>query len=210
MVPLDDKIITILVNKDYPLDENFIPDNLVIMDQNENNFHNFFDPSLKPTLSKKILPYFYQMQKAAAEKGLYLAVGSGFRSYNYQQKIYAKLLEKKGLEYVKKYVAPPGASEHQTGLAFDVSCFRNGTFFEDLTDDDEEIKWLKKNSYKYGFILRYPKEKEKITGYDYEPWHFRFVGENLAFYLYQNNLTLEEYYLTLKDQQNIVKSLSLW
>ena len=102
--------------------------------------------------------------------------------------------EKYGLERTEKYVAPPGASEHQSGLAIDVSCFRDGVFCDVLNDEDPEIVWLHQHCYEYGFILRYPKGKEDITGYAYERWHFRYVGKELAKTLHDNGLTLEEYY----------------
>lgn len=209
MVPIIDDEITMLVNKDNLLDEFYVPQDLVLMDHNENNFHNYFNPNLKPMLSQKVLPYFYRMLNDAKKDEIYLAIGSGYRSYKYQEQIWHSWVEKKGLEYTQKYVAPPGASEHQTGLAFDIACFRKGIFFDELEDTDEEINWLKENAYKYGFILRYPKGKENITGYSYEPWHYRYVGRELATYLSQNNLTLEEYYLSLKSSTDIAKKISL-
>ena len=96
-------------------------------------------------------------------------------------------------------MAIPGSSEHQTGLAFDVAFIRNNEYSLIALETDPEIKWLLKNAYKYGFILRYPKDKENITGYSYEPWHYRFVGIKLAKMLYKNNLTLEEYYKKINN-----------
>ena len=78
------------------------------------------------------------------------------------------------------------------GIAFPAS-FRNGKYFENKEEDEKEIVWMMNNCYKYGFILRYPKEKEEITGFNYEPWHYRFVGKELAKYLTENHLTMEEY-----------------
>ena len=93
-----------------------------------------------------------------------------------------------------KLVALPGTSEHQTGLAVDFAYYENGIYNDDVKEDDEEAIWLKNNCWKYGFILRYPKGKEHITGYKFEPWHFRFVGPKLAKKIYEENITLEEYY----------------
>ena len=92
----------------------------------------------------------------------------------------------------------PGHSEHQTGYAVDMASYRNGVFFEDLNPVEKE--WLRENAYKYGFILRYPQGKEEITGFDYEPWHYRYVGNDIAALLYNNGewLTLEEYHKELK------------
>ena len=93
-----------------------------------------------------------------------------------------------------KLVALPGTSEHQTGLAVDFAYYENGIYNDDVKEDDKEAIWLKNNCWKYGFILRYPKGKEHITGYKFEPWHFRFVGPKLAKKIYEENITLEEYY----------------
>ena len=90
------------------------------------------------------------------------------------------------------YVAPPGTSEHQTGLAIDFASFQDGKYQEALTE--KEIEWLQNNAHRFGFILRYPKGKESITGYNYEPWHYRYVGD-LSYILYNFDITLEEYYL---------------
>lgn len=125
--------------------------------------------------------------------GLPLIVDSGYRSYNYQQVVLNALIKEKGGE-AYKLVALPGTSEHQTGLAVDFAYYENGIYNDDVKEDDEEAIWLKNNCWKYGFILRYPKGKEHITGYKFEPWHFRFVGPKLAKKIYEENITLEEYY----------------
>lgn len=184
----------ILINKENKLDKNFVPDDLVATDNNENNFHNYKDPTLKPMISKAVLPYFLLMQQAALKKGFNIIVDSGYRSYDYQQVIWDKNVLEKGLDYAEKYVMLPGASEHQTGLAFDIAYIRNGKYTDDVTVEDEEYKWLINNAHLFGFILRYPKGKEEITKINFEPWHFRFVGVELATYIHENNLTLEEYH----------------
>ena len=143
------------------------------------------------------------MKQDALKKGINLMVGSGYRSYDYQQVIWDHYVESKGLEEAKKFVAIPGSSEHQTGLAFDVAFIRNNEYSLIALETDPEIKWLLKNAYKYGFILRYPKDKENITGYSYEPWHYRFVGIKLAKMLYKNNLTLEEYYKKINTEMEV-------
>ena len=87
----------------------------------------------------------------------------------------------------------PGSSEHQTGLAIDICVYRdNNCYIEHDIDEMDEIKWIHQNAHKYGFILRYPSDKEDITGYNYESWHLRYVG-NIARYLYINKLTMEDY-----------------
>lgn len=183
-----------LVNNKNVLPSNFVPDDLVIMDNNENNFHLYDIPSLKPMISKRILPDFLAMQKAAKKDGLNIIVDSGYRSYEWQAKILKDFSAKMGEENARKRAALPGASEHQTGLAFDVACIRDGKYFETENENDLELVWLIKNSYKFGFILRYPKDKEAVTGYNFEPWHYRYVEKDLAKYLYDHHLTLEEYY----------------
>lgn len=185
----------VLINKENKLDKDYVPKDLIITDENENNFHQFIDPNHKPMISKKVYPYFLKMQEDALKEGYNIILDSGYRSYEYQLNLWNNYIEKYGLEKTKKLVAPPGASEHQSGLAFDVAFMRNNQFVEHVTDDLNETKWMMKNAHKYGFILRYPKGKENITGYGYEPWHYRFVGIKLATKLYNENITLEEYYL---------------
>lgn len=185
--------VTILVNKNNLLDKNFVPDKLFATDNNEGNFHNFKDPSLKPEISSEIVSYVDAMLRDAKLNGFNIIVDSGYRSYDYQLVVYNALIKEKG-EEAFSLVAPPGSSEHQTGLAIDIAYMIDGKYSDDVKDSDEEVKWMKKNSYKYGFILRYPQGKEDITGYSYEPWHYRFVGLELAKKLYEEDKTLEEYY----------------
>lgn len=135
---------------------------------------------------------------AKSEKGFNLYVASGFRSYDTQKSIYNRYVNNDGKAKADTYSARPGYSEHQTGLAFDVcdsglassKCITNGF------DDTEQAKWLSENAYKYGFILRYVKNKDNETGYMYESWHFRYVGTELAEELYNNGdwITLESYF----------------
>lgn len=115
---------------------------------------------------------------------------SGYRSLNKQQEILDYYLCEEG-ENAYFRVALPGTSEHHTGLCVDVDISNS---LNDPTGEEDEMKWLKENAYKYGFILRYPKGKEKIHGYRYEPWHFRYVGSvSLAKNIKDSGLTLEEY-----------------
>lgn len=196
---------TVLINKENPIGKNYIPKNLVETDNNENNFHNFEDPTMKPTVDKVIYPYFLEMQKDAAKEGINIIVDSGYRSYEYQKVVWDSFLEKVGLEETKKFVASPGTSEHQSGLAIDIAFIIGGTYTDDVKENQRETQWLFNNSYKYGFILRYPKGKEEITGYSFEPWHYRFVGLELAKVIYENNITLEEYYLKKELNSEYIK-----
>ena len=185
--------VTVLVNKEHIIDKDYVPLEMYVVDENENNFHQFKDASLKPMLRSDIKEYVDKLINDAQGLGLPIIVDSGYRSYNYQQVVLDALIKEKGDEAFK-LVALPGASEHQTGLAIDFAYYENGIYNDDVKENDKEAIWLKNNAWKYGFILRYPKGKENVTGYNFEPWHFRFVGLKLAKYLFKNDLTLEEYY----------------
>ena len=190
---MKDLDVTVLVNKENVLDKDYVPCNMYVVDENENNFHQFKDASLKPMLRSDIKEYVDKLINDAQGLGLPIIVDSGYRSFKYQQVVLDALIKEKGDEAFK-LVALPGASEHQTGLAIDFAYYENGNYNDDVKENDKEAIWLKNNAWKYGFILRYPKGKEDVTGYNFEPWHFRFVGLKLAKYLFKNDLTLEEYY----------------
>lgn len=190
---MDDLDYGVLVNKDNLLQNDYVPRKMYIVDENENNFHKYKDASLKPMLREDIKIYVDCLLRDAHRNGHFIIVDSGYRSYDYQQIILRNLLNEKG-DVAYKLVALPGASEHQTGLAMDIAYLKNGIYDDDVKEDDKEVLWLKNNSYNYGFILRYPKEKENVTGYNFEPWHYRFVGLQLAKILHDENITLEEYY----------------
>lgn len=133
---------------------------------------------------------FNRMKSAAKEENLDIFISSGYRSYNRQKTLYNNYVSNDGKEEADTYSARPGHSEHQSGLALDVNTV------DDSFANTEEAKWLVENCYKYGFILRYPKGKSNETGYKYEPWHFRYVGEDLATKLYNNGnwITMENYF----------------
>ena len=181
---------TILVNKKKLLKKDYIPNDLIEI---ENKSKNHLDPNYKTMLDRFVYEQFKKMASAALKEGYRIVVDSGYRSYDYQQQLLDYNFKKNG-EMAYLLVAPPGGSEHQTGIAFDASIYRGDEFIDDIKGDEPEIIWMHNNCEKYGFILRYPSGKEKITGYNYEPWHFRYVGVELAKYLKNNNLTLEEYY----------------
>lgn len=190
---MDDLNIDVLVNKENMLSIDYIPKNMYIVDNNENNFHNYLIDNIKPMLRVEVKPYINALISDAHKLGLPLIVDSAYRSGYYQQMILDKLISEKGNE-AYKLIALPGASEHQTGLAVDFAYYENGIYDDNVKENDKEAIWLKENAWKYGFILRYPKGKEEITGFSFEPWHFRFVGLELAKELYVQNITLEEYY----------------
>lgn len=143
--------------------------------------------SYDPGMNEEASAAFEQMQAAASDDGLFLYILSGYRSYSEQQYQYNIHVENKGKEYADKVSARPGYSEHQTGLCMDI----NST--EDSFADTEEAAWLSENCTKYGFIIRFPKGKEEQTGYNYEPWHIRYVGVENSKKIAESGLCLEEY-----------------
>lgn len=130
---------------------------------------------------------FDEMQADAADEGLNIYISSGFRSYDYQAGLYQRYVDKDGKEEADRYSARPGHSEHQTGLAFDLNSI------DESFAETAEGKWVRRNCYKYGFIIRYPSDKEDITGYKWEPWHIRYLGKDTAKAVYDSGLCLEEY-----------------
>lgn len=140
-----------------------------------------------PGTDSKAYKAFQRMQSDAYKDGISLFIASGFRSYSYQKSLYNDYKSKDGREKADTYSARAGHSEHQTGLAFDIN--DPSSSFENT----KEAKWLEKNCIKYGFIIRYQKSKEKITGYKYEPWHIRYLGKGLAKKVTKSGKCLEEY-----------------
>ena len=130
---------------------------------------------------------FDEMAAGAAKDGIKLYIASGFRSYEYQQGLYQRYVERDGAEMADTYSARPGHSEHQTGLAFDLN------EISDAFAGTPEAEWLEDHAHEYGFIIRYPADKEDITGYNYEPWHVRYLGKETAEKVYESGLCLEEY-----------------
>ena len=125
-------------------------------------------------------------------KVIYLSGVSAYRSYKTQKALFDYYVKRDGYAKARTYSAIPGTSEHQTGLAIDVSGSNGKCAAASCFANTKEASWLKKNCGKYGFIIRYPKGKEKITGYKYEPWHLRYVG-NISTPIQTNGITLEEY-----------------
>lgn len=134
-----------------------------------------------------------EMMQDAKKEGLNIVYRSGFRSYQEQVGLYNSYVARDGQKAADKYSARPGFSEHQTGLAFDVGTPPGNKDFLEAYGETPEGKWLAEHAHEYGFILRYPKGKEHITGYQYEPWHFRYVGLKHAKDIHNQHQTLEEY-----------------
>lgn len=184
----------ILVNKQISLGKDYIPSNLVSVNSK-------YKEGMQ--LEAKTYEQWLLLKDDVLSKCYIIDIESAYRSYDYQQKVMNELIAEKGEEYAKRAIAVPGHSEHQTGLALDYCLLRDNTFIieGDMTACDECI-YTNSIAHKYGFILRYPQDKENITGYKYEPWHLRYVGVELATYLYENKLTLDEYYKEEMDEQD--------
>lgn len=174
--------IDVLVNKNNKLNKFYKPTDLVKLNQKYSNENKY--------LRKEAAKNFEKLSKDALKDNYYIISVSTYRSYFYQQELFNYYLKEKGEKYALKASAKPGHSEHQTGLAVDVMGSNKDY---NKFDESKEFDWMTNNSYKYGFILRYPKGKEYITGFKYEPWHYRYVGKDIAKYIYEHNITLEEY-----------------
>lgn len=180
-----------LINKYNGVSENFEPDHLTKIpneyckDETEDQY-----------LSEEALTAFEEMAEAAKAEGYTILANSAYRSYQDQEEVYQTYYDLYGENYVKKYAARPGYSEHQTGLSLDVASANSNIF-----EESKEFTWMFENAYKYGFVLRFPKGKENITGFQYEAWHYRYVGKDIATYMYENDLTFDEYYARFIDTE---------
>jgi len=182
---------TVLVNKDNKLKDNYLDKVNFIKTKNE------LDEEV--LVEENTYNSFLKLKEYLKSINIYIDIDDSYRSIDAQQEIYNHYLELNGKDYCDKYVAIPSFSEHHTGLAIDIMLKIDNNFIRedlDLLKYSEIFEKIHSVLYKYGFILRYPKNKENITGYNYEPWHIRYVGELPAKIIYDNNLCLEEY---LKD-----------
>ncbi len=180
----DDELL--LVNKAHRLTEEYVPADLVEVERSDPNV------GIEETrqLRKPAAEALAELLAAAETDGFDMVLRTGYRSYSYQKKLFDGYAEKSGIEEANKYSAKPGESEHQTGLCCDLGVPGKG-----LTNfnGSEEASWVADNAHKYGFIVRFPEGKESVTGYNYESWHIRYVGRDVAEYIYNNEITLEEY-----------------
>ena len=176
---------TILVNKYYYLDENYVPNNL------EKINNQYALDNMK--LVKEAKDAFEKLSKDALKEKLNIIAMSAYRSYSYQVDLYNRYAKSDGKEKADTYSGRAGHSEHQTGLAVDVY---NKKLPYTSFENTKEYDWMMKNAHKYGFILRFPKNKEEETGYHFESWHYRYVGIEIAKYIKENDISLEEYYAT--------------
>lgn len=174
----------ILNNKFYKLSSDYEPNDLV-------KISNWYSYGEDQKLRQEAYDAYVTMYNMALRDDIKLIVNSSYRPYKEQEEIYNDYLSKYTQEHTDAYAARPGHSEHQTGLALDIiTPGANGENF----DQTDAFKWLENNAYKYGFILRYPKDKEYLTGYNYESWHFRYIGTEAATKIHEENITFDEYY----------------
>ena len=178
-----------LVNKHRCLSKDFVPDDLMDIDEKYASESGF-------KVSRVAMNAFIEMNNQAEKDGMGLIINSAYRSYDDQEKLNNIYRNSYGQEYVDKYVAKPGYSEHQTGLAFDIGSKKSRIFA-----NSDEYLWLRENAYKFGFIYRFDKRYEDLTGFRNEAWHYRYVGKKIAKYIYEhNNMSLEEYYVRFLDK----------
>lgn len=182
----------LITNKYYQLKEDYVNEDLVTIDSKYSNRSG-------QKLNKEAYQAFQKLVDAGEEDGVSIRNLSAYRSYSYQNNLYQGYLKDHGQEWTDKWSARPGHSEHQTGLALDVAVKGQQSF--DGFENTEEFAWLQENAYRFGFILRYPENKTAITGYGYEPWHYRYVGVEAATYIYEHDITFEEYYAYFVEQE---------
>lgn len=174
----------IIANKYYNLDENYVNPNLV-------NIESTYSKN-GGKLDNEAYNAFKKLSDDAKNDGLSILIQSAYRSYQSQLTIYNNYVNSNGITWTNKWSAKAGHSEHQTGLAIDVLTKNTSSLGEFV--NTEEFIWMKENSYKYGFILRYKEDTTDLTGYGYEPWHYRYVGVDAAKKVYDSNITFDEYY----------------
>ncbi|BDG39422.1 D-Ala-D-Ala carboxypeptidase VanY [Geobacillus sp. 44B] len=187
--------ILVLVNKEQSLPSTYKPNDLVV-------------PRVPFSFAEKNVDKRYMRAEAAAalealfaaarKEGIDLVAASGYRSYVRQQAIFTEEVKEKGREKAVQAVALPGQSEHQTGLAMDITSPSVDYALTTAFGETKEGKWVAEHAHEYGFIIRYPKGKEAVTGYQYEPWHLRYVGKKAAKVIFERNITLEEYFKIVK------------
>ena len=179
-----------IVNKKRPLPAGYVPPDMSIPNVTLRLDRDNESMKVNSSITKNVEDLF----AAAQQAGNPLLFASGYRSEEYQRQLYQSYVEQGGQEFADKTSAKPGTSEHQTGYAFDVCELNKDCALEKSFADTKAGVWLKNNAHTYGFIICYLDGKENETGYDYEPWHLRYVGPELATELYNNNRTMEDFF----------------
>ncbi len=174
--------VTVLVNKAYQLPEDWAPNDL---EKTIDSGH---------MLRKEANQAYSEFYNAAKKKGIEIYTISAYRTKEKQELYWNNQVNVMGKEHAIMYSAYPRRSEHETGLAIDVCYAPSSDYLNESVKDSDLGKFIESDAYKYGFVLRYPEDKVKITNYNYEPWHMRYVGKELAKTLHEQNITLDEYY----------------
>ena len=189
----DPSSLTALVNKNFQLPSSYVPNDLVLLDvplynNSSSNLANYMRSEAAVALKK-------MFNAAKAEKGYKLVARSGYRSYKTQESLYNNYVSNKGQVWADTYSARPGHSEHQTGLAIDITSPTVNNSLSDSFGTTAEGKWVAQNAHRFGYILRYPQGRQSEVGYEYEPWHLRYVGVEIATEIYNSGLIYEDYVL---------------
>lgn len=187
---LDPDSIKVLVNKQYALPEDYAPDDLVTVEV-PTVLENPEIRQLREVASEALTDMF----AAAEEDGIILYARSGYRSYQTQVELFNNYVSNHGEEAANRYSARPGESEHQTGLAMDVTSESVNYQLTEAFGETPEGQWVEENAHDFGYIIRYLEGEEEVTGYQYEPWHLRYLGKELAADVAESGLTYEEYLL---------------
>lgn len=180
----------VLANKQRNLPSTYEPDDLVV----PNVAFSFSGDSPKKQMRKEAADALESLFAAAEEANIDLKAVSGYRSYATQKSLFAYYVSQHGEEEAARFSAHAGQSEHQTGLSMDVSSASVGYGLEERYGETTEGRWLVEHAAEHGFILRYQKGKENVTGYTYEPWHIRYVGQDVAKQIMDKGITLEEFF----------------
>lgn len=181
-----DDYLFMLANKKNPLPSDFKPEDLI-----KATVRQKYGNTQLPKVTDDALKLMFD---GAQKAGFKLYLSSGYRDYGFQKQLFNNAVAKNGAQEANRWVAKPGESEHQTGLAVDITAKSVNLELTVEFEKTEEYQWLIKNCANYGFILRYPEGQEDVTGYSYEPWHYRYIGDiEIAQKIMAENLTFEAY-----------------
>jgi D-alanyl-D-alanine carboxypeptidase len=184
----EEKGLLILINKENPIDREHKPDDLTPI-----KYYASDRSKASRFMREEAAEHFHKLVEDAALEGYELVMTTAYRSYDFQEILWNNYVANEGEEAAARFSARPGQSEHQSGLAADVSSPSVNYALTESFESCEEGKWLAENAHRFGFIIRFPKGKESVTGYIYEPWHIRYVGIPIAKEIYSKEITLEEY-----------------
>ena len=180
----------VLVDQFNRLSADFVPNDLVLLNVFDFNNNPNTTVHMRETAAREAERMF---QAAWDQEALQLLARSGYRSYNTQTQVHERFVNERGRAEAERISARPGHSEHQTGLALDVTANSVGGQLVEAFSDTPEGTWMKHNAHLYGFIISYPREREMETGFVYEPWHIRYVGVEAATTIYENKWILTDY-----------------